>query len=158
MKKITLIVLIITFAIGVGNSVVYAVDPVGGVPAGTAGSPGGSVGGVPKQINSFYLQNPLNPQYNTVGGLVQGFLEIFSYLAVLFGVLMLIWIGLQFVLSQGNSEKMKELKKQLLWIVVGIAIVIGARIIVSVVINTLKATGTVSEGVIQNANKAIDGN
>lgn len=107
---------------------------------------------------TFHLQNPLDPKFNSVGSLVQGFLEIFSYLVVLLAVLMLIWVGLQFVLAQGKPDRMKELKNWLLWIVVGVAIVIGARIIVTVVINTLEATGTVSPGVIQNANNAIRGN
>ncbi len=71
---------------------------------------------------------------------------------------MLIWVGLQFVLAQGKPERMKELKNWLLWIVIGVAIVIGARIIVTVVINTLEATGTVSPRVIENANNAIRGN
>jgi len=107
--------------------------------------------------NTFFLQNPLDRRFDSVGGLVQGFLEILSYIVVLFAVLMLIWTGLQFILSQGKPEKMNELKERLLWIVVGVAIVIGARIIVSVVINTLSATGTVSPGVIQNANNALQG-
>ena len=105
----------------------------------------------------FYIQNPLNPQFNSVGGLVSGFLEIFSYLVILFAVLMLIWVGLQFVLAQGNAERMKELKKWLLWIVVGIALVIGARIVVAVVISTLDATGVVNQGVIRGARNALDG-
>ena len=46
----------------------------------------------------------------------------------------------------------------LLYIVIGVAIIIGARIIVEVVINTLQATGTVSPGVINNAHNALGGN
>ncbi|MDE2037962.1 MAG: hypothetical protein KGI69_01920 [Patescibacteria group bacterium] len=107
---------------------------------------------------SFYLQNPLSSQFNTVGGLVDGFMQIFSYLAVLFAVFMLIWVGFQFVLAQGKPDRMKELKNWLLYIVIGVAVVIGARIIVSVVINTLQATGTVNQGVITNANNALNGN
>lgn len=105
--------------------------------------------------NTFYLQNPLSPQFNTVGGIVGGFLEIFSYIVILLAVLMLMWVGLQFILAQGNPERMNELKGWLFWIVIGVAVVIGARIIVTVVINTLNATGVVSPGVIQSANNAI---
>lgn len=142
-----------------GQSTSVGTGGQGGVP--TSGGTGGQ-GGVPTSggtggngSQSFYLQNPLNSKFNSVGGLVQGALEIFSYLVVLFAVLMLIWVGLQFVLAQGNPSKMNELKSWLLWIVVGVAIVIGARIIVTVVINTLQATGTVSPGVIQNAQNAL---
>lgn len=88
---------------------------------------------------------------------MNGALEIFSYIVVLFAVLMIIYVGLQFVLAQGNPKRLSELKGWLLWIVIGVAIVIGARIIVSVVINTLQATNTVSPGVIQNAQNALNG-
>mgnify|MGYP001608379131 CR=1 FL=1 len=137
---------------------------VTGAPATTVSgtvtnSPPTTVSGTTNRgSGTFYLQNPLDPKFNSVGGLVQGFLEIFSYLVVLLAVLMLIWVGLQFVLAQGKPERMKELKNWLLWIVIGVAIVIGARIIVTVVINTLEATGTVSPRVIENANNAIRGN
>ncbi len=98
------------------------------------------------------ITNPL--QANTIGEIVSTGTSIFSYTVVLFGVLALIYTGLQYVLAQGNAEKVKELKTQLLWIVIGIAIVIGARIIVSVVINTLSATGIVSPNVINSAESA----
>lgn len=125
-------------------------------PTPAPGTGTGSTGGAAQ--NMFYIQNPLNPRFNSVGGLINGFLEIFSYLVILFAVLMLIWVGLQFVLAQGKPDRMKELKNWLLWIVVGVAIVIGARIIVAVVINTLQATGVVNQGVIQNANNALRAN
>jgi len=113
------------------------------------------VNNTPSTSNTaFSLTNPLSPQFNSVGGLISSALQIFSYIAVLVAVLLLIWVGFRFVLSQGNTEKMKELKNWLLWIVVGVAVVIGARIIVSVVISTLDATGVVSPNVIQNAKQA----
>ena len=98
------------------------------------------------------ISNPL--QANTIGDIVNTGTSIFSYVVVLFGVLALIYTGLQYVLAQGNAEKVKELKTQLLWIVIGIAIVIGSRIIVSVVINTLSATGIVNQNVINSAQSA----
>ena len=103
------------------------------------------------------LTNPLSSKYNSVGGLISGFVEIFSYVAILFAVLALIWVGFQFILARGDPSKMNDLKSWLMWIVVGVAIVIGARIIIQVVINTLSATGTVSPGVIQSAENAVNG-
>ncbi len=104
---------------------------------------------------TFGLQNPLDKKFNSVGSLLSGFLDIFSYLVVLLAVLLIIWVGLQFVLARGNPDRIKELKGWLLWIVIGVAIVIGARIIVSAVINTLSATGTVNQSVINQANNAL---
>ena len=102
------------------------------------------------------LHNPLQ-NVTSIGQLVQNFADIFTYLVVLFAVLMLIWTGLQYVLARGNPEKMKENSQRLMWIVIGVAVVIGARILVQVVINTLEATGAVNSTVITNANKANQG-
>jgi hypothetical protein len=100
----------------------------------------------------FYIQNPLNSRFNSIGGIVQGALEIFSYVVVLFAVLMIIYVGLQFVLAQGKPERLKELKDWLLWIVIGVAVVIGARIIVYFVINKKNANQNVNTGIIQKFN------
>lgn len=141
--------LLIVLLLG-SNSFVFAqgttVTPVSNTGSQTV-TPGSS--------GSFSLQNPLSNKYKTVGGLVGGFMEYFSYLVILFAVLALIYVGLQFVLAQGKPDKMKELKGWLGWIIVGVAIVIGARILVNVVINTLQATGAVNPNVINSANNAL---
>ncbi|MDQ2933334.1 MAG: TrbC/VirB2 family protein, partial [bacterium] len=93
----------------------------------------------------------------SVGGLVQDFIEIITYLAILLAVLLLVWTGFQFILARGDSKKMSELKDKLVWIVVGVAVVISARLIIQVVINTLRSTGTVDEKVIQGVDRAIKG-
>jgi len=105
----------------------------------------------------FTIQNPL--KVTSIGGLVQSLVEIFSYIVIIFAVLMFIYIGFQYVTNaaQGNASKIKELHSQLLWLVVGVAVVIGARVIIQIVINTLSATGTVSSGVINSANNALQG-
>jgi len=107
----------------------------------------------------FTLQNPLRSDIDSVGALVQAFIEIITYIAIIFAVLAFIWVGFQYVTSAatGNASKIKELHKQLMWLVIGVAIVIAARVIIQIVINTISATGTVSPTVIQSANDALQG-
>lgn len=144
-----------------GGSRSEPASPSGGSKTEPASPSGGSryydgpSGGPSTDGTTFYIQSPL--KFNNVGELVNGVIEIFTYLVILLAVLMLIWVGFKFVLAQGNVEEMKKLKNMLLWIVVGVAVVIGARIIVKVVINTLEATG-VDKNVIQSANNALRGN
>lgn len=109
----------------------------------------------PSTSQFFSLQNPL--KVNSVGEIIQAFIVIATYLLIILAVLALIWTGFQYVVSsaKGEVDKIKELHERLLWIVVGVAIVIGARVIVQVVINTISATGTVSPSVIQSANDAV---
>jgi hypothetical protein len=103
--------------------------------------------------STFTLQNPL--KVNSVSDIILTFMQVATYLAVLFAVLMIVYVGLRFVLARGDSAELTKRKDQLLWIVVGVAVIIGARILISVIINTLSATGTVNPSIIQNAQNAI---
>ncbi|OHA16611.1 MAG: hypothetical protein A3C79_01655 [Candidatus Taylorbacteria bacterium RIFCSPHIGHO2_02_FULL_45_28] len=102
---------------------------------------------------TFTLSNPL--KVDSVAGLVQSFVEIFSYVVIIIAVLALIWVGFQYIVSRGDVTKMKDLKNWLWWIVVGVAVVIGARVIIEVVINTLSLSGTVDPKTINSVRSAI---
>jgi hypothetical protein len=106
---------------------------------------------------TFTLHSPLDPKVTSIGGLVQTFIDVISYILILFAVLMLVYTGLQYILAQGNSEKIKELHGKLLWIVVGVAIVIGARVIIEVVINTLSATHVINNSTLNQVQNAAAG-
>ncbi len=166
MKKFLLtfvsIALILGLVASFGSRPLYAqADKDGaGSNLGKVGS-GGNLGKEGSGGNTvtpvFYLQNPLDAKFNTVGGVINGFLGIFTYLVILFAVIMIIYVGLRFVLAQGNTTELTKRKDQLLWLLVGVGIVIGARILIGAVINTLDATGVVQPGVINNAQNAING-
>ena len=89
------------------------------------------------------LQNPL--AVDSISGLIQKFVEIFSYFVIILAVLALIWVGNQFVLAQGKPDRLKELKTWLAYIMIGVAIVVGAQIMINIIINTLAATGVVNQ-------------
>jgi len=99
----------------------------------------------------------LSSKFNSVGGIVDGFVQIFMYLVIILGVLALVWVGFQFIVAQGDVKRITELRGYLVNIVIGIAIVISARVIVKVVINSLAATGAVNPAFIQSATKAASG-
>jgi cytochrome bd-type quinol oxidase subunit 2 len=132
----------------------------GNVPKSTLGGnvPKSTLGGnVTVESSIFTLKNPL--KVDSIGELIQSFIQIFTYLVIMFAVLMFIWIGFQYVVnaSQGNAKKIEELNKQLMWLIAGVAIVIGARVLIQVVINTLSATGAIDPGIINSANDAVQG-
>lgn len=104
--------------------------------------------------STFTISNPLAGKVDSVGDLIKNFVEILSYLAVIAAVILIIWVGFQYIMARGDAKKIGELKEWLLWIVVGLAIVIGARLIVDVVINTLASTGSVDPAVIQKLQDA----
>lgn len=117
------ILLLSVLFVGINLAPVYAINET------TSASP----------TKTFTLSNPL--KVDSVSGLVQNFVEIFSYVVIIIAVLLLVWVGLQFILARGDASKMKELKEWLFWIIIGVAVVIGARVIVEVVINTLASSG-----------------
>ncbi len=121
--------------------------------AGATPAARGNAGATPAGGGVQTLSNPLTA--NSVGDLVKSFAMIFSYIVVLFAVLALVWTGLEFITAQGKPDKLTELKSKLLYIVIGVAIVIGARIIIDVVINTLSASGVVNSQIIQQAKNAV---
>ena len=102
---------------------------------------------------TFTLQNPLH--VDSIGALIENFVQIFSYIVILFAVLAFVWVGLQYILARGKPERMKELSSWLLYIVIGVAVVLGAQLMIRIVINTLSATGAVDQRVIKSANDAI---
>jgi hypothetical protein len=136
---------------------VFAQTPVPGTGNSNTQVPGtGNTNTQPPQQpapqGTFTLTNPL--KVNSIGDLVKNFVDIFSTVVIILAVLTLIWVGLQFILARGDVAKMKELKEWLLWIVVGIAVVISARLIVDIVINTLSATGTIDANTLNTIKSA----
>ncbi len=148
-KKAYLITALLLFTIVGGYSVARA-------QSGTQPAIQTSAQGQQSSGRTFTLSNPLSG-VTSVGALVNKFVEILSYILIIFAVLMIVYTGLQFILARGNPEKMKEEGKRLGYILIGVALVIGARILVMVVINTLQATGTVTPQVINQANQAVQG-
>lgn len=74
---------------------------------------------------SSQINNPLGVDLDIVEFIGQLF-ENFVKVALPFLVLFVIWAGLQFVLARGNEEKLSDAKKNLLYVIIGVAIVFGA--------------------------------
>jgi len=147
-NQIIFFITILTVFIG------FSLPTVADTTVPSSGSGGSAGANTSNQI--YTLQNPL--KVDTIGGLVQTFVTVFSYVAVLFAVLMFIYLGFKYVTNAaaGNASEITKLHTQFMWLVVGVAIVIGARLMVQVIINTLSATG-VDPTVINNANNALQG-
>lgn len=113
---------------------------------------GGSGGG---NQTTGTLQNPL--KVKSVGEAVEALIEIVTYVAVFFAVLALVWVGFKFIAARGDSKKHKDAAMWLTYIVIGLAIILGARLIISLVLGTLEATGTVNPNIINSARNAVQG-
>ena len=143
--------------IGTSIMVIAVLAVILSVPMSLVNAVGGNVGTAPVGAttnDSNKISNPLNLKVSSLGDLVKTGLQVFTYIAVLIGVVMLVVVGLRYILARGKPEKMKEASQWLLYIVIGLAIVIGSRIAVSIIINTLESSGAVDLKVIQSAKNA----
>ncbi len=139
-----------------GNTNVNSTNPAGSTGVNSTNPTGGTTVNSNTGSNptpTSHLQNPLT-KVTSIGDLVKSGLQVFSYIAVLFAVMMLIVVGFQYIMARGNPEAVTKASMWLLYIVIGLAIVIGARIAVTIVINTMSATGVVDPNVIQSAQNA----
>jgi hypothetical protein len=126
-----------------GNTVPVAPGNI--VPA----APGNTVLVAPTQSNttgsgctgSACLPNPIKA--GSIQDLIYLIVSIATYIGVVIAILAFIYVGFKFVAAQGNPEKISEAKKMFLWIVIGVAILIGATAITDVVKNTLTKAGVV---------------
>ena len=142
--------------IGTSIMVIAVLAVILSVPMSLVNAVGGNVGTAPVGAttnDSNKISNPLKG-VSSLGDLVKTGLQVFTYIAVLIGVVMLVVVGLRYILARGKPEKMKEASQWLLYIVIGLAIVIGSRIAVSVIINTLESSGAIDPKVIQSAKNA----
>lgn len=79
-----------------------------------------------------------NPLKNTesIQALVAKLLEFVVKVGTIIAVFAIIWVGFLFISAQGNSEKISEARKALLWTIIGAVILIGAQVLSEVICNT----------------------
>jgi hypothetical protein len=62
-------------------------------------------------------------------------------------VLAFIFVGFKFIAARGNSDKINEAWAWFRYIAIGVAILIGARVVIAIVIATLTSAGVVQPGI-----------
>lgn len=99
----------------------------GGTPAPSSS---GGTGAIPK------LENPL--KFGSIEGLVTGLVDIALQVGVVVAALSLIWVGFKYVAARGNPKKIEEAHQALLYTIIGIAILFGAKVIVEIIKGTIE--------------------
>ena len=81
------------------------------------------------------IQNPL--EADTIPGLIADILDVVITIGFFISVFFIIYAGFLFVTAQGNDEKLSKAKTTFLWTIVGVAILLGAKVLANVVCGTL---------------------
>ena len=84
---------------------------------------------------STRLQNPLKA--DNLDQLVSQGMNIVIYLGAIIAVLAIIWVGFMYVQAMGKPEKIKEAHRAFLYTVIGIAILVGAQVITTIITSTI---------------------
>jgi hypothetical protein len=133
LKKYTKIMMAALFLLPV---FVYAQGSGGtGAAPGGSGTTGSNPGGS-GTTGSFIFQNPLKNGTNSIGQLINNIFDAIIQIGLVFVIMAIIYAGLQFVLAQGNDEKLKKAKAIFLYTIIGGVILLGAGAISEVICNT----------------------
>ncbi len=87
------------------------------------------------------IPNPLGAT-NDLAGFINLLLDTIFPIAGVAAVFFLIYSGFLMVMAGGNEEKLEKAKAALLWTVIGIAILLGAKVLSAVICGTIRQLGT----------------
>ncbi len=100
---------------------------------------GGSANG--SQVQAIKLVNPLGST-RTLPELIDGILRIVLTIGIPVIALMIIYSGFKFVMAQGNPKELEEARRNLLYVLIGAGILLGAYVIAEAVVGTINAIRT----------------
>jgi hypothetical protein len=119
---------------------------------GNTGSPtsGGYTGTTPNAGMGFQLQNPLN--VSTICGLIKKVLNVILGLGIPVAMLFVVYSGFLFVVARGNPAKLKEARLNLVHVIFGIALFLGAWLLGQLVANTINS---INPGTVTATNSCV---
>ncbi len=82
------------------------------------------------------FENPL--KVGSIEDLIFALVAIALQIGVVVAALALIWVGFRYVAARGNPEKVKDAHQALLYTIIGIAILFGAKVIVAIIQSTIE--------------------
>ncbi len=92
---------------------------------------------IPKLSNPIYA--------NSFEELLFAVVDIAIFIGVTIAVFIFIFIGFKFVMAQGDPKALSEAKQWFLYAVIGTALLIGSKLIVEVIKNTVTGAGLVKQ-------------
>lgn len=95
----------------------------------------------PQGSNQFSIQNPLNNDIRSFCGLIKLLFSVLLQLGIPVAVVFIVLAGARFVFAQGNVNKLAEARTTLLYTVIGVALFLGAWLIIMAVAATLETLG-----------------
>ena len=143
MKKVLHTSIIISYFIGI---IVFS----GVSYAQTTGSngvvTGSNIGNTPCSSNSNAICNPLKA--TSVTAVLTDVVNIAIPIGAVIAVIMFVYVGFKFIFAQGKPEKINDAWKWFAYVAIGTAILLGAKVIITIMESTLTSAGVVQPGIL----------
>lgn len=88
------------------------------------------------------LDNPLGNKVNNLPSFIYMILDIVFQIGAVFAVLAIIYVGFMFVSARGDPAKLETARRAFLWTVIGIALLLGGRLVASIIGGTVSQVST----------------
>jgi len=85
------------------------------------------------------LHNPISSP--SISLLIASIVQIILFVLTPIAILYLIYAGFLFVAARGNPTKLVDARKNLIWTLVGIVILLGATVLSTIIKNTVAGLG-----------------
>ena len=108
--------------------------PTGNEIFGVTGNIGEKFGQV-QRGDGVKLENPI--KFKSLGQLVTAIIDIIVQIAVPIAALFLIYSGYLFVSARGDEKQLEDAKSIFLWTLVGIAVLLGAKVLAGIIEGTI---------------------
>ncbi|MEK7531434.1 MAG: TrbC/VirB2 family protein [Patescibacteria group bacterium] len=102
---------------------------VGGTGGGTIGGTGGGSTGNNEIINPLGI--------HSVSDLVSKLLDVVIKVGSVLAVVFIIYAGFKFVWARGNPGEIEDAKKTFYYVIIGTAIILGAKVVQEIIQNTV---------------------
>jgi hypothetical protein len=83
------------------------------------------------------LNNPLNREFSTVPGFIAGALRVLVMVSLPIITLFIVYAGFKFVAAQGRDEALAQAKMNLMYVVIGSILILGAWVIATLIGGTV---------------------
>jgi hypothetical protein len=111
-------------------------------PSQTTGFPPSQTTGMPPSQTVGGIQNPLSGSgINGICGLLKALVNVMILFGVPIAMLFVVFAGFKLVFARGRPDELKKARLNLVYVLAGIAIVVGVWAVVTVLANTLGALG-----------------
>lgn len=95
----------------------------------------------PSGSSANEIQNPLGEGNDDLFAFIDTIINVVLRIGSVIAVLVVIYAGFLFVTAGGDEKKISTAKMTLLYAVIGIAILLGARALSTIIINTVTSVG-----------------